>query len=682
MYTWIFQGNPKVFDVDKYLRENKVITWSVRQKQFVNDIKDGDKVFIWRSDGGVKNSGGIVALCEVIRKPYVDKEEKDIVDLKVLEYRLNADDGMLLRSYLKECPKTINLPILKMTQSTNYKLDSKEAETIFIYWNNPETLKSIAETPAAERYLGAFKDEAKQWFKNCSFIKDYYEFFNEFKKIENLKTMEWEDVQKIGSHINAFRMALARKRALGYPNAPIEKYRNSFVYLIHGNDPLELRIDKFLTSEEYSLFGFGNSALSEIIGNLFPDRFCYFNQRDRVALENILGIKPAYSRGDKFSDKFIKFHKALEDNEIVDKYLNIVGKQTELPIYYEIDQFFSFLYERYSKKDLVIDDEDDNSSTVPTEDKPENTYSPSQPVEGKIEEKQELVLAKYTIDHLLAEVFMTPEKAEEIIETLDYKKNIILQGPPGVGKTFVAKRLAFLHSGFKDDLRVAMVQFHQSYSYEDFIMGYKPSKEGNFVLKHGIFYDFCSKAMKDLDHNYYMIIDEINRGNLSKIFGELMMLIEADKRGKNYAVSLTYSEGDERFYIPENLYIIGTMNTADRSLALVDYALRRRFAFIDLEPAFETDSFKEFLISKGCSQGFIDKLIESMGEINKEIENDKINLGKGYRIGHSYFCPTADKVDDEEKWLNRVIKLEIEPLLKEYWFDEDDKVSDLIARLR
>jgi 5-methylcytosine-specific restriction endonuclease McrBC GTP-binding regulatory subunit McrB len=160
-----------------------------------------------------------------------------------------------------------------------------------------------------------------------------------------------------------------------------------------------------------------------------------------------------------------------------------------------------------------------------------------------------------------------------------------------------------------------------------------------------------------------------------------MMLIEADKRGKKYSVKLAYSEGEDTFYIPKNLYLIGTMNTADRSLAMVDYALRRRFSFITLEPAFHTEQFEEYLINKGISQGFIDKLTTTISEINQEIIKDTVNLGKGYEIGHSYFCPTFEQVEDEQKWYERIIRLEIAPLLREYWFDQEDKVNGLLSRL-
>lgn len=274
----------------------------------------------------------------------------------------------------------------------------------------------------------------------------------------------------------------------------------------------------------------------------------------------------------------------------------------------------------------------------------------------------------YTKEDFLEEVFIEEDKYENIINLLEYKKNIILQGPPGVGKTFVAKRIAYSIMGEKDDSRIEMVQFHQSYSYEDFIMGYRPVEEG-FKLKYGIFYQFCKRALNDPLRSYYFIIDEINRGNISKIFGELMMLIEWDKRGSDYAIPLTYTEN--RFYIPKNVYIIGTMNTADRSLAMIDYALRRRFCFIDMEPAFDNLNFKGYLESKGGDLSNI--IIDKINRLNKAIEND-ISLGRGFRIGHSYFCMGKETITEED--YNNIIKYEIVPLLSEYWFDDFDKVIE------
>jgi 5-methylcytosine-specific restriction protein B len=251
-----------------------------------------------------------------------------------------------------------------------------------------------------------------------------------------------------------------------------------------------------------------------------------------------------------------------------------------------------------------------------------------------------------------------------------------------VGKTFIARRLAYLMMGVEDRSRLQMVQFHQSYAYEDFIQGYRPNDEGRFTIKPGIFYEFCRKAQRDQDNEYFFIIDEINRGNLSKIFGELMMLIEHDKRGQTFAIPLTYAKSsDDLFYIPENLYLIGMMNTADRSLSLVDYALRRRFAFSTLQPKFENDKFAEILAEAGASSSLIEKIRGRMGTVNKVIADDDRNLGPGYQIGHSYFCPGPDHKTLDESWYREVIESEIKPLLEEYWVDESGKVQEHVSRL-
>ena len=279
----------------------------------------------------------------------------------------------------------------------------------------------------------------------------------------------------------------------------------------------------------------------------------------------------------------------------------------------------------------------------------------------------------YTEDDFLDEVFMAEEEYSKLVGILKAKKNVILQGAPGVGKTFAAKRLAYSVMGVKDIDRVMMVQFHQSYSYEDFIMGFRPSTTG-FELKKGAFYNFCKKAEIDSDNDYFFIIDEINRGNLSKIFGELFMLIENDKRG--IELQLLYS--DEKFAVPANVYIIGMMNTADRSLAMLDYALRRRFVFFEIKPGFETDGFREYKMSLDNDK--FNKLINCVEKLNSVIASDE-SLGEGFCIGHSYFCNfEADKIDNE--CLYGIVEYELIPLLKEYWFDEPTKVKDWSNNLR
>lgn len=288
-------------------------------------------------------------------------------------------------------------------------------------------------------------------------------------------------------------------------------------------------------------------------------------------------------------------------------------------------------------------------------------------------EEMPVPLTEYSVEKFLEEVYMEREQYDAIVGLLRAKKNVIMQGAPGVGKTFAAKRLAYSMMGVKDTSRVKLVQFHQSYSYEDFIEGYRPSGEG-FELVKGVFYSFCKKAADDEENDYFFIIDEINRGNLSKIFGELFMLIESDKRGNE--LQLLYSH--ELFSVPANVHIIGMMNTADRSLALLDYALRRRFAFVELRPAFDSDGFREYC--SGLDNPRFEALVREVVSLNKEIAEDE-SLGDGFCIGHSYFCNMdADSCTDAA--LASIVEYELIPMLKEYWFDEPGKVLEWTDRLR
>ena len=286
-------------------------------------------------------------------------------------------------------------------------------------------------------------------------------------------------------------------------------------------------------------------------------------------------------------------------------------------------------------------------------------------------EAEEVSYPSYSKEKFLDEVFMDEASYNTLVGLVLNKKNVILQGAPGVGKTFAAKRLAYSIMEVKDPHRVMMVQFHQSYSYEDFIMGFRPSEKG-FELKRGAFYNFCKDAEIDSENEYFFIIDEINRGNLSKIFGELFMLIESDKRGVE--LQLLYS--DEKFSVPDNVYIIGMMNTADRSLAMLDYALRRRFAFYEMKPGFNTEGFREY--RTGLNNIKFDNLIQCVEQLNAAIAGDE-SLGEGFCIGHSYFCNLTE-VNDQA--LSAIVEYELIPLLKEYWFDEPVKVKNWADNLR
>lgn len=397
--------------------------------------------------------------------------------------------------------------------------------------------------------------------------------------------------------------------------------------------------DRLANGDEcYALYFFnGNPILFGKIDRVLNNKeFIEYNQENKVPLNPPEGYE---------NPSMVWFEKEyqLVNSKIVDYLSLIVNKEMKNELY----NFDRSGYENFLKVNGIV-------------------YQ---------ELKSDLKIDKKQIKH---EIFIPEPTIKKMLSSLKYKKNVILQGPPGVGKTFIARKLAFLSMVYLNPYQVQMIQFHQSYSYEDFIQGYKPEAGGGFKLKNGIFYNFCKIAQADSTHNYFFIIDEINRGNLSKIFGELMMLIEADKRGPEFAIPLTYSEDNETFYIPKNLYLIGLMNTADRSLAVVDYALRRRFAFINMEPVLE-GKFTEYLCKQGVPTDLAEFISTKITELNEVIENDP-NLGKGFVIGHSYFCSNID-VKNSISWYNQIIENEIGPMLQEYWYDEPTKAVEETNKL-
>jgi len=280
----------------------------------------------------------------------------------------------------------------------------------------------------------------------------------------------------------------------------------------------------------------------------------------------------------------------------------------------------------------------------------------------------------------LAELFIGEGKLNDALAGLQRRRNLILQGPPGTGKTFLARRLAWLNLGTTDASRVELVQFHPSYSYEDFVQGFRPDGKGTFRLAPGVLLDFCRRAAADPERPHFLLIDEINRGNLSRIFGELLLLLEADKRGPAYAVRLPYAAANEpRFFVPENVFVIGTMNTADRSLAPLDYALRRRFAFVPLQPEFGA-RLQEALLERNVPDSVTQRLLTRLTELNQAITDDP-ELGPDFQIGHSYFCQPPTDPNAADAWLTLILEQEIAPLLDDYWLDQPAKAAAHKKRL-
>lgn len=430
---------------------------------------------------------------------------------------------------------------------------------------------------------------------------------------------------------------------------------------------------RFFVNSMLAWFTRGRSERETLLGD--PDRFANWlddtkeaaNRAFRHAMLFLLFSKhfePIVSSGGKkqIVDKLYQGGDRPSDAIGIDQALRIVRKQLEE----NYPKGFNFY--RSPVKELWQEEELPERPATPIPTRAINLAEPTPTV-------------AYTVDAGHDGLFIPRKTFVRIIDSIRSRKNLVLQGPPGTGKTYMARRIAWCVTERKDSGLIKLVQFHQSYSYEDFVQGYRPSKSGGFKLKNGVFYNFCEQARKsELPHVF--IIDEINRGNLSRIFGELLMLIEEDKRNKDYAVALTYSPG--RFHVPENVYILGMMNTADRSLAVVDYALRRRFSFETLEPAFQTEygrsELREYLEAKGAEPNLVARIFDRMGKLNKTIRGDK-ELGAGFQIGHSYFIP-ADGEDPSEDWYERTVDTQIAPLLQEYWFDAPEKVETQIAKLK
>ena len=290
----------------------------------------------------------------------------------------------------------------------------------------------------------------------------------------------------------------------------------------------------------------------------------------------------------------------------------------------------------------------------------------------------------YTVREIVDEgCFLDEAHLQRLLLRFRDKKNLILQGPPGTGKSWLAKRLAFALIGEKDPEKVSAVQFHPSLSYEDFVRGFRPEGEGKLKVVDGVFLTAAREAQEAQESQFVVVIEEINRGNPAQIFGELLTLLETDKRTPEEEIELPYADekGDRGVYLPDNLYVIGTMNLADRSLAMVDFALRRRFAFATLEPQIGS-RWKEWVVKeRGVEDALADDIATRVQHLNDQIRADR-NLGRHFCVGHSFITPAEPLASGTTReWFRNVVETEIGPLLQEYWFDDPKKADDAAREL-
>lgn len=598
---WVFQGNPKYYDLVSAISDLDSITWAVNQ--YKNQIKKNDKAYIWMSgsEGGIIATGRVICDPEMreynrsdpyIREELSKSETYLAVDIKIERILI---DSIVPRTLLLADERTKRLEILTYPGATNFRVTNEQEEVIESIING-----TYVRQPASTDVKPVVTEKRKYWmFAPGEGSSMWDEFYS-----KGIMGINWDELGDLKKYDTKEAMKAQMRVLYGEQHS----YKNA------GHATWQ-----FANEIKPGDIVFAKKGLNKIIGRGIVASDYIFDD-SRTEYKHIHKVEWTH-RGEW-----------EQDGQTALKTLTDITPYTEY--YRRLEEMIT----------MTPGDETDNA----------------------------VQFESYTKDDFLNEVYMSEDRYNTLVGLLKRKKNIILQGAPGVGKTFAAIRLAYSIMGEKDTNRVKVVQFHQSYSYEDFIMGYRPAGNG-FALKTGPFYNFCKEAESE-DKEYFFIIDEINRGNLSKIFGELLMLIEHDKRGENHSLQLVYS--GEQFYVPENVHIIGMMNTADRSLAMIDYALRRRFAFFEFEPAFDQEGFKTY--QAAIANRKFDTLIETVCSLNRAISEDP-SLGSGFRIGHSYFC-TNDVVTDE--WLMDVVEYELVPLINEYWFDEPAKIDQWTKRLR
>lgn len=499
----------------------------------------------------------------------------------------------------------------------------------------------------------------------------------------------------------------ARKMISTFAHANPEKVRTMFRELYGESTDLGTRMETFAEEaegfrKELSYDGWKSTyqdarAMSAYLWLRYPDKYYLYKYTVFHDVARILDSDFIPKRGDRMNNVIGGYAMYDEIRGVLAANEELIAEVTDLldeecypdPNFITLTGDFGFYVSSYLPEELEAESADATSKSENKNPEADESETPEAPHEHSREESIVNPRASqkrqdpndsetaskpepYAKAGFLSEVFMRESAYDKLVRLLTRKKNVILQGSPGTGKTYAAERLAWSLMGEKDRQRVQMIQFHQSSSYEEFIYGYKPTSDGGFELKAGVFVNFCDKAALDPNKSYFFIIDEINRANISKVFGELLMLIEADKRGE----SLTLAIADRQFAVPDNVYILGMMNTADRGLALIDYALRRRFAFFEMEPAINTPGFSSF--AKARNNEKLLNLIDAAAKLNETIAADDA-LGRGFRIGHSYFCLPGNATDDD---VASIVDFEIAPLLEEYWFDNPEKAQEEIAKLK
>lgn len=724
--TWIFQGSMKYFDIDSYIHEMKELCWSVNQH--TREVSRGDEVYILRAQAGTDKPSALIARAEVLCDPEEKEEPENCrrfrlapedetvrlrVDLKILEKAENEQEE-LLKLELKDDPLLGELAIFKIANKTNFPVPSEaQVKRLKELWNQrssslfvENTLGKLSKLNRDDliksiKYIDEFGTEG---FGASQFYDVLYEgkryppkaIFGiaaknilgrilspaEFKGGEN--TFCFDTIKKNGFEIIS-KNSNTEKRNLASISPSDEEYTTDEVRLLileFVTNSLNIKGGKAsLKSAHYSKKKYRglNIRASFGQGNFASVPWIAFLGYDQSVPEGIYPVILFSALGNKKSLEICYGVSATNKPKTVWPKRIIDGHaQSETDSYPE--SFIKSSYAIIEIRDLERNIQDIISNLDEVITTYHNVFYDAPNIKKSMQSLKSYSSANIVDDGC----FLSQKRINDILARLEEKKNIVLQGAPGTGKSWLAKKLGYALIGRVEEQNLRVVQFHPNLSYEDFVRGYRPTSEGKLAVIDGIFLEMVFSAQKNRAGKFVIVIEEINRGSPAQIFGELLTLLENGKRDSAEALELCYPDADgarRKIYIPQNLYVIGTMNIADRSIAIVDFALRRRFAFIELEPSLGSE-WQEWVI-KNC--GLDDKLAHEiakrMSTLNEAISSDP-RLGKHFRIGHSYVTPSFFLPPGEsEKWFRHVVETEIGPLLEEYWFDSSEEARKAKALL-
>lgn len=622
MRAWLFQGNPKAYDVRAAVEELAVDWWTVNQ--YPRQIKKGHRVYFWEAGP----SGGVVGVGETLddprQKAFVsnrfvkDPEALQQTKLRVKTGILGAIDPPITREEIKSTDKLAGLQILKFANATNFEVTPEQDAALWklvqrrwaAQFNFRSILAEVLElqpswskdnTPDMERRGLLVRKEGPAILKSM------------LKRLQRTGVQDFNAEGRDGVGLKT-KIPWIRIFSRSRSPSPTEGWYLVYLFAADGgavylslNQGTTVPEGKQLTPRSAEWISERVSAARELLASRLKD--------ERLSLDMDLQDSGALARG---------YEQA-----------HVVGIRYGAETLPDDEQLLTDLQDMLELVSAVYLDE----------------HSATTGIQGPVE----------------------PPVTNPLIELIKRRKNVVFYGPPGTGKTYEALQLAQAWEQTDGHDSVRKITFHPSYGYEDFVQGFRPKKDqpGEFALQSGILLRICDEASKNEDRDFLLIIDEINRGDVARIFGELITYIEADKRGVPFDLA---QDETGQYEIPSNLFFLGTMNTADKSVSLLDVALRRRFAFVEFRAEFSAYSdIPEWVENvNGLNLG------ELLDALNQRLLAEGVEVDRA--IGHALLSIRTDAPDPAAALKER-IEYDITPLVAEYSYLDRGRIGRILPGL-